>query len=308
MLWLFASAVAGTACLLIASSAFAQQPFKTPEEAAAALIEATRAGAPALIMRVLGPGSGDVVLSGDAVADADARKRVLEAYENKHQLLMEGADKAVLVLGQNEWPFPIPIVQKNGSWRFDAVAGRREILARRIGRNELSTIQTCLAYVDAQQEYAEKGYGGNGVYARRLVSSPGKKDGLYWPEEPGEDDSPLGELAASAAAEGYRTGLERRPYHGYYYKILTQQGANAPGGALEYVVRGKMVGGFALVAYPAQYGNSGVMTFVVNHRGVIFEKDLGRRTTAIASGMTSFNPDHTWRQVADAVHSASGPR
>jgi hypothetical protein len=195
------------------------------------------------------------------------------------------------------------------SWRgFDAVGGRREILVRRIGRNELSAIQACLAYVDAQQEYAEKGFGGNGVYARRIVSGRGKKDGLYWPAQPGEEESPLGDLAASAAADGYDVKLQRMPYHGYYYRILTRQGPNAPGGALDYVVRGNMIGGFALVAYPAQYGNSGVMTFLVNHQGVIYEKDLGRRTPAIAAGMTAFNPDHTWRRVADAAQASREPR
>jgi Protein of unknown function (DUF2950) len=306
--WRTAAIAAVTALLTLANGAFAQDRFKTSDDAVAALISAVRAGAPALLIRVLGPGSGDIVLSGDTVADADTRRRVLDAYDTKHQIVMEGDDKAVLVIGPEDWPFPIPLVRQNDTWRFDAVAGRREILVRRIGRNELSAIQTCLAYVDAQQEYAEKGFSGNGVYARRLVSSSDKKDGLYWPAQSGEDESPLGELAAAAAAEGYSAGLRRMPYHGYYYKILTRQGTSAPGGALDYVVRGNMVGGFALVAYPAQYGNSGVMTFLVNHKGVIYEKDLGRRTDAFASAMTSFNPDHTWRRVADAAPSATGPR
>src|SRR5207302_2115184 len=160
--------------------------------------------------------------------------------------------------------FPIPLVRKDTAWRFDTAAGREEILFRRIGRNELNAIQTSLAYVDAQNEYAEKGVAGNGVYARRIVSQEGKKDGLYWPAQSGEDDSPLGELAAAAAAQGYRAGQERMPYHGYYYKILTRQGGKAPGGELDYVVGGKMIGGFALVTYPAEYGNSGITTFLVN--------------------------------------------
>ena len=224
------------------------------------------------------------------MADASARQRVLEAYDARHQIVAEGDDKAALIIGREDWPFPIPLVRKDGSWRFDTAAGRAEILYRRIGRNELSAIQACLAYADAQHEYAEKGIAGNGVYARRIVSRPGKKDGLYWPAQSGEDESPLGELAASAAAEGYRAGQGRMPYHGYYYKILTRQGPNAAGGVLDYIVRGKMVGGFALVAYPAQYGNSGVMTFVVNHQGTIYEKDLGPRTAAIASGMIGVQP------------------
>jgi len=190
-------------------------------------------------------------------------------------------------------------VRKDGTWRFDTEAGRDEILFRRIGRNELNTIQAILAYVDAQQEYAEKGIGGNGVYAQRIVSQPGKKDGLYWPVQFGEDESPLGELAAAASAAGYRASQQRQPYHGYYYKILTRQGPNAPGGAIDYVVKGRMMGGFALVAYPAEYRNSGVMTFLVNHQGIVYQKDLGPNTTGIASGMTAYNPDSTWERVAE---------
>jgi Protein of unknown function (DUF2950) len=211
----------------------------------------------------------------------------------------------VLIIGREDWPFPIPLVRKDNAWRFDTAAGRDEILYRRIGRNELSAIQACLAYVDAQQEYAERGIAGSGVYSQRIVSRPGQKDGLYWPADSGMDESPLGELAANAAAEGYRVGQERTPYHGYYYKVLTRQGPNASGGALNYIVRGKMIGGFALVAYPAEYRNSGVMTFVVNHQGNVYEKDLGPNTARIAAGMTAFNPDNTWRRVTDAAQPSS---
>jgi hypothetical protein len=269
--------------LLIATNASAQQGFKSPDDAVAALVNAAKGTDRAAVMRLLGPGTREIVSSGDAVADATARKRVLEAYNSRHQVVMEGADKAVLVIGNEDWPFPIPLVRKDGSWRFDTAAGRQEILFRRIGRNELSAIQACLAYVDAQQEYAEKGVAGNGVYAQRIVSQAGKKDGLYWPAQEREDESPLGELAANAATEGYRFGQQRIPYHGYYYRVLTRQGPSAAGGALDYVVRGRMIGGYALVAYPAEYGNSGVMTFVVNHRGTVFEKDLGPNTTRITA-------------------------
>jgi hypothetical protein len=265
----------------------------------AGLMGAPKAGDRPALIRVLGPGSTEVVSSGDEVADANARKRVVEAYDTKHQVVMEGADKAVLIIGNEDWPFPIPLVRKGGTWRFDTEAGRDEILFRRIGRNELNAIQAILAYVDAQQEYAEKGIGGNGVYAQRIVSQPGKKDGLYWPTQSGEDESPLGELAAAASAAGYRASQQRQPYHGYYFKILTRQGPNAPGGAIDYVVKGKMMGGFALVAYPAEYQNSGVMTFLVNHQGVVYEKDLGPNTAGIASGMTAYNPDGTWQRVAE---------
>jgi hypothetical protein len=289
-----------------ATGALAQVRYSSPEEAATALIAAAKADDPRGLVRVLGSGSDAIVASGDRVADAATRKRVVEAYDAKHQVAMEGADKAVLVIGQEEWPFPIPLVRKDGAWAFDTAAGREEILARRIGRNELSAIQTCLAYVDAQHEYAEKGVAGSGVYAQRVVSRPGRKDGLYWSTQSGEADSPLGEFMAAATAEGYRAGERPIPYHGYYYKILTWQGAKAPGGALNYVVRGKMIGGFALVAYPAEYGNSGIMTFVVNHQGVVYQKDLGRNTTRLAGGMSAFNPDGTWQRVADAEQAGAG--
>ena len=293
---------------LAMAAAHAQQSFKTAEEAADALVSAAKTGDRKAVLTVLGQKGADIVSSGDPVADASARNRVIEAYNAKHQMAMEGTDKAVLIIGHEDWPFPIPLVRKDGTWRFDTAAGREEILYRRIGRNELSAIQACLAYVDAQQEYAERGIAGNGVYAQRIVSGPGKNDGLYWPAQPSEDDSPLGDLAASAAAEGYRVGQQRAPYHGYYYKVLTRQGPNAAGGALDYIVRGRMIGGFALVAYPAEYRNSGVMTFLVNHRGDVYEKDLGPNTAHIAAGITAFNPDNTWRRVTDAAQPPAGAK
>jgi len=293
---------------LAMAAANAQQSFKTAEEAADALVSVAKAGDRKAVLTVLGRDGADIVSSGDPVADASARNRMIQAYDVKHQLVMEGTDKAVLIIGQEDWPFPIPLVRKDGIWRFDTAAGRDEIFYRRIGRNELSAIQACLAYVDAQQEYAEQGVAGNGVYAQRIVSQPGRKEGLYWPAQPGEDESPLGELAASAAAEGYRVGQQRAPYHGYYYKVLTRQGPNAPGGPLDYVVRSRMIGGFALVAYPVEYRNSGVMTFLVNHRGDVYEKDLGPNTARIAAGMTAFNPDNTWRRVTDAAEPPTGAK
>jgi Protein of unknown function (DUF2950) len=295
------ASLAAAVLALAMASANGQQSFKTADEAVGALMSAAKAGDRQAVLSVLGRDGADIVSSGDRVADASARNRVIQAYDAKHQVVMEGADKGVLIIGREDWPFPIPLVRKGGSWRFDTAAGRDEILFRRIGRNELSAIQACLGYVDAQQEYAEQGVAGNGVYAQRIVSRPGKKDGLYWPVQSSEDESPLGELAASAAAEGYRVGQQRAPYHGYYYKVLTRQGRNASGGALDYIVRGKMIGGFALVAYPAEYRNSGVMTFLVNHQGNVYEKDLGPNTARIAAGMTAFNPDNTWRRVTDAA-------
>jgi hypothetical protein len=289
---------------MLATEAVAQLGFGFPDDAVGALIAAAKSADQAALMRVLGPGSREIVSSGDPVADASARERVIEAYDANHQVVMEAADKAVLVIGAEDWPFPIPLVRANGQWRFDTAAGREEVLLRRIGRNELRTVETCLAYVDAQEEYAEKGIAGNGVYAQRIVSTAGKKDGLYWPAQPGEQGSPLGELAAAAASEGYRAGPQRMPYHGYYYKVLTRQGADARGGALDYVVRGKMIGGFALVAYPAKYRSSGVVTFLVSHHGKVYEKDLGPGSARIAESMTAFNPDATWQQVEEPEASA----
>ena len=285
----------------LAGGALAQQPFPTPEAAVQALVTAAKAADVRAVMQVLGPGSQDIVSSGDPVDDANTRKRFIEAYEAKNRIVKEGDDKAILELGEDDWPFPIPLLRKNAAWTFDVAAGREEILMRRIGRNELHVIQASLAYVDAQHEYAEKGYGGAGLaaYAQRIVSRPGKKDGLYWPPAPGDPESPLGEFAAKAAFDGYRPGQQSIPFHGYYYKVLTRQGPAAPGGAIDYVVKGNMIGGFALIAYPAMYENSGIMTFIVNQDGVIYEKDLGPKTAQIAGAITAFNPDQGWEKVVN---------
>ncbi|MBI5260665.1 MAG: DUF2950 domain-containing protein [Bradyrhizobium sp.] len=295
--WCLCLAATGAIVCLTAGPIHAQQAFQSPDAAAGALVAAVKSGARQDVVKVLGKTGEDIIGSGDEVADAAGRERFVKLYDDKHSISQEGEGKATLILGAEDFPFPIPLTKKSAGWEFDAAAGRIEILQRRIGRNELDAIQTCLAYVDAQNEYADKDRtgAGPGVYAGRIVSSPGKKDGLYWPS--GTDDSPLGELAAQASAEGYRAGSEPRPYHGYYYRILTRQGPNAPGGELDYVVRGKMIGGFALVAYPAEYGNSGVMTFVVNHAGAVYQKDLGPRTAELARRMTAFDPDRTWSKV-----------
>jgi hypothetical protein len=284
---------------LLCATANAQQAFKTPDEAASALAGAAKAGDPKAIVTVLGPDGADIASSGDPVADAATREKFVAAYDSKHQITMEGDSKAIMVIGQEDFPLPIPLVRKDGAWRFDTAAGREEILFRRIGKNELDAIQSSLAYVDAQNEYADKDRtgAGKGLYAQRIISSAGKKDGLYWPDAQNNDASPLGELVAKATTQGYRTGGGRTPYHGYYFKILTKQGAAAPGGELEYVVKGKLIGGFALVAYPAEYRNSGVMTFIVNHNGTVYEKDLGPRTADLAERMTAYNPDSTWHKV-----------
>lgn len=296
---------AAICAVVICASAFsavthadAQQRFKTPEDAVTALVAAVRSENPAAIVSVLGRDGRQIVSSGDDVADATTRAVFLSAYDIRHQLVTEG-QRSILNVGPKDWPLPIPIMQRNGSWQFDSAAGREELLYRRIGRNELSAIQVALGYVDAQNEYASINPDKGKVesYARRIVSSPGKKDGLYWPAAANEQKSPLGEAMAAATLQGYRFGGTPQPYHGYYYKILTGQGPTAPGGAIDYVVKDRMIGGFALVAYPAEYGNSGVMTFLVNHTGAVYQKDLGPRTSRIASRMTLFNPDHTWKRV-----------
>jgi hypothetical protein len=297
---LFSLTIAAFLCAAT-SVAMAQQTFKTPEEAATALVNAAKSGDSKSIVTVLGPDGEDIVSSGDEVADAATRAKFIAAFDSKHTIAMEGDSKAIMVVGPDDFPLPIPLVRKDGLWRFDTAAGREEILFRRIGENELDAIQSALAYVDAQDEYAENDRTGAGVntYAQRIISQPGKKDGLYWPTSQGEEASPLGELIAEATKQGYRVGGGRTPFHGYYFKILTKQGAAAAGGELEYIVNGKMIGGFALVAYPAEYRNSGVMTFIVNHAGTVFQKDLGPNTAQVAERMTAFNPDKTWRTVTD---------
>jgi DUF2950 family protein len=294
--------LAGAAMLVLALSSLAQaqQRFSTPEAAVDALAKAARSGDGKTIVNILGPGSADLVSSGDPVADVNRRQEYLAAYDAGHRIVTEAGKGATLIVGPNDWPFPIPMVQRDGQWIFDVAAGREEILARRIGENELSTMKALLAYYDAQNDYADmfKSKSGQAVYAQRVVSSPGKKDGLYWPTSGNEQPSPLGEAVAAATQRGYRPGAGE-PFFGYYYKILTRQGPAAPGGTVDYVVKGDMIGGFAAVAYPAEYGNSGIMTFMINHNGDIYEKDLGDNTAQAASRITSFDPDHTWRKVVD---------
>ena len=250
-------------------------------------------------LKVLGPDGKDIVSSGDPVNDANQRSKFVEAYDARHQV-ETADDKATLIIGEKDWPFPVPLVKKATGWQFDTAAGLQEILYRRIGHDELDTIQACLAYVDAQNDYAE--ITARQHRYRRLCPThrqhAGKKDGLYWPTEPGEPPSPLGELVASAAGQGYKVGGGPAPYHGYFYKILTRQGPAAHGGAYDYVVQGSMIGGFALLAYPASYRNSGVMTFMVNHEGTVYQKDLGPSTEKLADKITSFNPDDSWKKVA----------
>lgn len=285
----------------VAAATPGQKRFETPEEAVQALIDALRKDDKKVLREVLGPSSGPLVASGDKVADDRARATFLREYDASHRL-EAGGGKIVLYVGADDFPFPIPVVPDGDAWRFDTPAGQEEILNRRIGRNERAAIQVCLAYVDAQREYyAQPRKQGEVLeYAQRMASTAGKRDGLYWEAKAGEPMSPLGPLVAKARVEGYRRSETQRgpaPFHGYYYRILTGQGPDAPGGATDYVARGHMIGGFGLVAFPANYGVSGVMTFIVNHDGVVYEKDLGPATAARAQQMKLFNPDTGWRKV-----------
>jgi len=279
-----------------------QKTFKSPEEAVKSLIEAAKANDTKELLAIFGPAGKELISSGDKVSDKAEGERFVKAYEAMNKLVEETDGKMTLVVGEQEWPFPIPIVKKGESWHFDTAAGKEELINRRIGRNELNTIQTCLAYVDAQREYVWKDRNDDKVreYAQKFWSTKGKKDGLYWEAKEGEEQSPVGLGAARAVREGYRPrkpGDKPMPFHGYFYRILKAQGKNALGGAYDYVVKGKMMGGFGLVAYPSEYGASGVMTFIVNHDGVVYEKDLGAGTAKIANAMTKFDPDQTWKKA-----------
>jgi hypothetical protein len=281
-----------------------QKTFKTPEEAAKSLVDAVKSNDTKEMLAIFGPAGKEIISSGDEVVNKRERENFIKDCEEMSKLEKETDNKMILVVGKREWPFPVPMVKKGEAWAFDTMAGKEELLNRRIGRNELNTIQTCLAVVDAQREYAMKDRDSNKVreYAQKFRSTQGKKDGLYWAAKEGEEQSPLGPMAAQAVQEGYKgrkPGDKPAPYHGYFYRILKAQGKNAPGGAYDYVVGGKMIGGFALVAYPAEYGVSGIMTFVVNHDGVVYEKDLGKETGKIAKAMTKFDPDKTWEKVED---------
>lgn len=282
-----------------AGAAAGLKTFASPEAAADALAAAWRSGSKRELLAIFGRAGERLVSSGDPVAEKQARKKLASSYAEKHRLETEGARMAVIVLGKDDWPYPIPLVRQGAAWRFDIKAGVEQIIERRIGRNELNAINVCRAYVEAQRDYAAKSRLGNGLheYAQRVLSSEGKHNGLYWPASQGAEESPLGPLVAAAEAQGYgsKSAEGQAPFHGYFYRILTRQGKSAPGGARNYRVNGHLTGGFALVAFPAKYGDSGVMTFVVNQDGIVFEKNLGPNTADIARHMTQYNPDQTWK-------------
>jgi hypothetical protein len=279
------------------------QAFASPQAAADALNAALAGSARAQVLAVLGPAAARLVASGDPVADQNARKAFLAAYAARHALEPHGDGRTVLVIGDNDWPFPIPIVRTGDAWRFDTAAGAQELINRRIGRNELSAIRTLLAVVVAQNDYFARSQAGGkaGVYARRFISARGKTNGLYWAAGSGEQASPLAALVQDALTEGYPGSTDRaarpRPYHGYQFRMLTAQGPDAPGGAGSYLVNGQLSGGFAVLAWPAQYGNSGVVSFVVNGDGIVFQKDLGPATPGVIARIRAFDPDPSWARV-----------
>lgn len=287
-----------TSCTSSAPQA-ASRTFATPDDAVKGLADATRAGKIDELRAIFGPEANDLIDTADPVTARRNREIFAAAFRERWRLEDTAADTKTLVIGNEDWPFPIPLVREGKVWRFDGAAGLEEVLDRRVGRNELAVITLCKTYVAAQRLYAAKPHDGKpaGVYAASFRSEPGKQNGLYWPVKPGEKRSPLGDLVAYAEQQGRSIGAGNSPpapFHGYYFRILTAQGPNAPGGAKDYVVGGAMKGGFALVAWPAQYDATGVMTFVVGPDGTVREKDLGPDTVNAVRGLTVFDPDASW--------------
>ena len=298
---------------LVMPSAFAapvaeQLYFVSPLTAVDALAVAVKKQDDATLLKIFGPDADDILRTEDPIQDHQGLERFSEAMDQKIALVRQSDDVIQLELGQDDWPFPIPLQRDEKGWYFDTAAGRDELLNRRIGANELHTLGVMRAYVDAQYEYAQQDLDGNGKadYAKHLVSSKGKKDGLYWPVVEGEADSPMGPLVAAAAAEGYRQGDRKagNSYHGYHYKPLTAQGKAAPGGKRSYLKKGVLTGGFGMVAYPAEYGVSGIMTFIVNQQGILFQKDLGEDTPKLAAAINTYDPDTGWTPTGDAFANA----
>ena len=285
-----------------ANDFFIQTRFATAEEGMQAFVEAIKLNDPTVLQTLLGAEGLQLFDSGDAAADAQWRKRFLNAYADANKVVLEeNNSRAILTVGRDRWPMPIPLVKSEEGWRFDTRHAAEEILNRHIGRNELAAIQVCLAIVDAEREYATQDADGDGVpgFASKFVSTPGTHDGLYWETREDEPLSPVGPLLAGAAHEGPVTADSTllTPFHGYLYRMLPKQGKNAPGGAYEYQVNGKMLGGFAVIAFPAHYGVSGVVSFMVNQDGVVYQKDLGQETATLVAEMTEFDPDSSWRRA-----------
>jgi hypothetical protein len=297
-----ASRSESAAAPLANAPAASQQPaFGTPEEAVDALVGAAASNDVTALQRLFGPGTEDLLSSGDDIADRAAREAFVTRYREGHELVAGGPNDIVLLVGEDDWPLPIPLVREAGRWQFDGAAGLEEGLLRRIGANELRAIDVMYGYVAAQEEYASAPRDGAapGAYAQKLRSDPGTQNGLYWETEPGAPQSPAGPFLANATAEGYApTASAPVPYHGYVFRTLLAQGPAANGGPREYIVDGAQTGGFAALAYPATYGASGVMTFIVNQDGVVWQRDFGDDTTAAATAITQFDPDDAWTPIA----------
>jgi hypothetical protein len=309
--WIRAFAIAGLALALNACSGKKEEgqqaAYATPEEAVTAFVAALQKDDSSDLKKILGPGTDDLLSSGDPVADKDARADFVASYQEKHAINADGENKMVLVVGNEDWPMPIPLVKNDGKWVFDGKAGAEELINRRIGANELGAIAVSQGFVGAQNEYASEGRDGDvaGIYALKLLSDEGLHNGLYWPTVEGEAPSPVGEFIANSAAEGYQFGAKPIPYHGYFYRMLFAQGENAAGGARDYFKDGLLTQGFALVAWPAEYGSSGIQTFIVNQDGTVFQKDLGETTAAEVDAMKNFNPDSTWTAVVETADEAA---
>ncbi len=311
--WANLAKLAAVAMLLMGcfpTRSAAQQPgqmtFASPEAASKALFTTAQSNDEKAMLDILGPDAKQIVSSGDETEDAENRANFVQRYQEMHRLVKEPDGNTTLYTGAENWPVPIPLVNKGNLWYFDTEAGKREILYRRVGRNEISTIRVCQQLVAAEKEYYSAH---NNVYAQKFLSDEGQQDGLYWKAAEGQLQSPIGPLVAQAVAEGYtptHDGSPSTPYRGYYYRILTRQGPNGPGGAKNYIVNGKMTGGFAFVAYPAEYRSSGVMTFIVTDNGVVYRKDLGKNTAVLAKAMKEYSPNSTWQKDEDQQEETAG--
>lgn len=301
LLTLAGALILGTPCLLAQEAG--QATFASAQEAGKALYAAVKADDKSAMLAVLGASASSIIESGDSVQDHNNRQVFLKRFDQMQRWGIESSGNQVLFIGSENWPFPVPLKKTaTGQWYFDTKSGLQEILFRRIGKNELAAVQVCEALVDAQQEYFQQVQ----QYAQKFISDSGEKNGLYWKTAEGEPESPIGPLVAHATAQGYGKSESPEPFHGYYFRILTAQGANAPGGAKSYLAGGKMTGGFAFLAYPAEYRNSGVMTFVVDQNGVVYQKDLGPKTADIAKQVTAYNPDKTWVTAEDPGEGDTG--
>ncbi len=303
---LVAVAILLTVCF--AGRSVAQQPrqktFASPEDASSALVAAAERNDERVLLDILGAEGKQIVSSGDEAEDAQSRANFVQKYQEMHRLVKEPDGTTTLYIGAENWPTPIPLVNKDNLWYFDTEAGKKEILFRRVGRNEMSAIRVCQELVAAEKEYSAQ----HGEYAERIYSDEGQHDGLYWKAGDSEPQSPIGPLVAAAVTESYAKSRESSPipYRGYYFHILTRQGKNGPGGAKSYIVNSKMTDGFAFVAYPAEYRSSGVMTFIVNEDGVVYQKDLGRKTDVLAKAMKEYNPNSSWQKAEEQKQETAG--